>query len=73
MGLGVAGASVPNPDIRPLLAKIAGILGKVAPVIRKIDFYKSTAAHTTFDGKVWYSRTVTHYFSPEERVAKDSG
>lgn len=73
MGIGVAGVSVPNPQLRPLLAKIAGILGKLAPVVRQIDFYKSTAAQTTFDGKVWHSRTVTHYFSPEERLAKDSG
>lgn len=73
MGVGVAGASVPKPEVRPLLAKIAGILGKVAPVVRKIDFYKSTATHTTFDGKKWHSRIVTHYFSPEERGVKETG
>ena len=76
-GLGVAsvvsgmiGAFVPEPKVRPVLTKISGMLGKLAPVVRKIDFYKSGATHTTFDGQVWRSRGVTHYVSPAERVAK---
>ncbi len=78
-GLGVAsmitgmmGTFVPEPQARPVLAKIAGILNKLTPVARKIDFYKSEVTLTTFDGQVWHSRGVTHYFSPAERAAKDT-
>ena len=49
------------------------MLTKLTPVVRKIDFYKSKAAHTTFDGQTWRSRGVTHYFSPAERAAHDAG
>lgn len=79
-GLGVAsmvsgmmGAFVPEPKLRPVLAKISGMLTKLTPVVRKIDFYKSKASHTTFDGQTWRSRGVTHYFSPAEHAAHDAG
>jgi hypothetical protein len=57
-----------DPEIRPILAKIMGMLGKLTPVLGKIDFYKSTAACTTFDGRVWLTREVTHYVDPSERA-----
>lgn len=69
MGLGMAGGMVKDPEVRPLLAKIAGILGELTPVVRKLDFYKSVAAHKEFDGKTWRCRSVTHYVSPAERAA----
>ena len=67
MVTGMAGAFIPEPKVQPVVTKISGILGKLAPVVRKIDFYKSKASCTTFDGKMWRTRAVTHYFSPEER------
>ena len=67
---GMIGTFVPEPKLRPVLAKISGMLGKLTPVVRKIDFYKSEATHTTFDGQMWHSRGVTHYVSPAERAAK---
>ena len=70
MGYGMLGTFIPDPKARPVFAKVSGILAKLAPVMRKIDFYKSEAAHATFDGQAWHSRRVTHYFSPEERAAK---
>jgi len=77
-GIGIAsmvttmmGSFIPEPKVRPLLTKIAGILGKLVPVVSKIDFYKSTARCTTFDGTAWRTRAVTHYFSPQERATKD--
>jgi hypothetical protein len=38
------------------------------PVVSKINFYQSTATCTTFDGKAWYTRSVTHYVPPSERA-----
>lgn len=70
MVTGMMGTFIPEPEVRPVIAKIAGILAKLTPVVRKIDFYKSAASHTTFDGQAWHSRSVTHYSSPAERAAK---
>ena len=73
MGLGMAGAMIPDQDARPIIAKIAGMLAKLTPVVRKIDFYKSSASYTTFDGQAWHTRAVTHYVSPAERGAAAGG
>lgn len=70
MGAGMMASMVPEPNLRPVLAKIAGILTKLGPVVRKIDFYKSAASHTTFDGKMWRARSVIHYVSPAEHAAE---
>lgn len=74
MGLGsmmtsMMGAFIPEPRVRPLFAKIGSILNKMIPVVQKIDFYKSTAKHTTFDGQAWHTRRVTHMVSPDERAS----
>ena len=67
MVTGMLGASVPDPQARSVVGKITGMLQKLTPVVRKIDFYKSTASYSTFDGQMWQHHAVTHYFSPEER------
>lgn len=64
---GMAGAFIPDQDARVLVTRIANMLAKLTPVVEKIDFHKSTASHTTFDGKAWHTHAVTHYFSPAER------
>jgi tetratricopeptide (TPR) repeat protein len=69
---GMLGAAVPEPDARPVIGKISSILAKLAPVARKIDFYKSAASETTFDGNVFRTRAVTHYFSPAERAPSEA-
>lgn len=66
------GASVPRPELKPIITKAASMLGKLGPVARKVNFYKSNASSTTFDGHMWRTHSVTHYFSPEERDAQDS-
>jgi len=42
------------------------MLTRLTPVVTKIDFYKSVATHTSFDGSSWLSRKVTHYVEPGE-------
>ena len=61
---------IPDPNVQQVVAKIIGIIGKLSPVAAKIDFYKSTASYTTFDGQAWREREVTHYRSPVERTAQ---
>ncbi len=73
MGAGMLGAFIPEAEARSAITKIAGMLAKLPPVVRKIDFYKSSASYTTFDGQAWHTRTVTHYVSPAERAAAAGG
>ncbi|MBN2446804.1 MAG: DUF3352 domain-containing protein, partial [Phycisphaerae bacterium] len=72
MGVGMFAALVPEPEARPIVAKIGAICGKLTPILRKIDYFKSTASQTTFDGRTWHTRSVTNYFSPEERAKNHS-
>jgi len=67
MASGMMTMAIPDPEVRPIVAKVAGMIGKLTPVVRKINFYKSTATCTTFDGRAWHSRTVIHYVPPSER------
>jgi tetratricopeptide (TPR) repeat protein len=69
---GMMGSFVPEPRLRSIIAKVTGILTKLTPVVRKIDFYKSTASLTTFDGQKWCTRKVTHYLSPAERTPRST-
>lgn len=67
MAMGGMSMAIPEPDARSALVKVAGMLGKLTPVVGKIDFYKSTATLTTFEGNAWRAKTVTHYVASEER------
>jgi len=60
----VAGMQAQEPQARTLITSLSGILTKLAPVARKIDFIESTAALKTFDGKGWSNRQVTHFEAP---------
>ncbi|MCP4590839.1 MAG: hypothetical protein GY842_08840 [bacterium] len=78
-GLGIAsmagsmvGPFLPDPQASSIISRIGGMLGKLAPAAQRIDFYKSTATHTTFDGQKWHTHTTTHYVSPEERAGSNS-
>jgi hypothetical protein len=74
MGVGSMAMFIPAGEntekARPILTKFAGMIGKLAPAAQRIDFYKSVSTCTAFDGRAWHTRQVTHYFSPEERAAR---
>jgi len=65
---GMATMAMP-PEVQPIVAKIMGMVAKLGPVATKLNFYKSTATSSTFDGKVWHVKTVTNYVAPSERTA----
>ena len=67
---GMAAMMIPEPKVRQAVMQGLGIVAKITPVVRKVDFYKSTASYTTFDGKAWHTRHVTHYASPKERLVE---
>ena len=62
----ILSASVPEPEAQKAIAVVCGILGKLAPVVEAIDFYDSYSAVSTFDGKAWHVRSVTHYVPPKK-------
>jgi len=61
---GMFGAAIPDEEAREIVARLAGIVGKLAPVAGAIDFYDASASYTTFDGQAWRVRSVTHYVPP---------
>lgn len=58
---GMVAMAIPDAKARQVITRLAAALGKLAPVARKIDFFKSAASRTTFDGDAWHTHTVTHY------------
>ena len=66
---GMSAMMIPDPEAQQLITKILGPVAKLGPVAQKIDFYKSSAKYTTFNGKMWHTRGVTNYRSPAERGA----
>lgn len=70
---GMGAAFIPDPRAQQVIASITQIAGKLGTVALKVDFYKSVASNTTFDGRVWRVRSVTHYRSPAERTAAAGG
>ncbi|MBU0716622.1 MAG: hypothetical protein KJ749_00095, partial [Planctomycetes bacterium] len=66
---GMAAMNIPDPEAQKVITKVLGMGSKLIPVAQKIDFYKSCSGYTTFDGNVWYKKSVTNYRTPVERVA----
>ncbi len=66
---GMSAMMIPDPEAQQLITKILGPVAKLGPIAQKIDFYKSSAKYTTFNGKMWHTRSVTNYRSPAERGA----
>ena len=65
--LGMVGGMLPMPpddEGAQLVRTVFGMLQKLAPVAAQIDFYKSEASVTTFDGKMYRTEKVTHYKEP---------
>ncbi len=67
---GMVTMAIPDPTVQKIISKVSGMLGKLTPVAAKIDFFKSTAMRTTFDGGAWHIEKVTHYVSPSERAER---
>jgi hypothetical protein len=68
MAAGMAAMAPLPPEAHGALTKGLTILGKLTPAVEKINFYKSAASYTTFDGQTWYTRKATHYVAPAERI-----
>jgi len=71
-GAGMAVSFVPNPKAKMTIGRVLGLVAKLGPVARKIDFHKSASTLTTMDGDRWRTRSVTHFKSPSERLDSHS-
>lgn len=69
MAGGMISAFVPEPKAQKAIFKAFEIIAKLGPVAAKINFYKSSASYTEFDGSAWTTHSVMHYVSPKDRVA----
>ena len=70
---GMASMAIPDEEARQVVTKILGMVGKLMPVVQRIDFYRSSAECCTFDGQAWHTRSVTNYQSPAERASRREG
>ncbi|MCB9851524.1 MAG: hypothetical protein H6819_00390 [Phycisphaerales bacterium] len=68
MGIGFLQIGVPNmpPPAQKIVTAASKILPKLLPVAGKMNFFKSKAGYTTFDGSAWTTRNVQNYKSPAE-------
>lgn len=72
MGVNMAGMQAKSPQAREVISRVTGMLTKLSPVMKEIDFIKSTAALKTFDGKGWTSHQVTHFEAPADPPEPES-
>lgn len=68
MGMFMADAP---PEAKKMLSAAGQILSKLGPVAGRLDFYKSSAATESFDGKRWLSHSVQNYKKQSERPARE--
>jgi len=61
MAGGMVSMAIPDPEAREVIIKAMEVISELAPVVEEIDFYDTSASSTTFDGKSWHAKTVTHY------------
>jgi len=62
---GMAVANIPDEKGKAIAGQVLDIIGRLGPVIAKIDFFDSTATLANFDGKSWHIHSVTHYVEPQ--------
>ncbi|MFO0838181.1 MAG: hypothetical protein U1D55_06605 [Phycisphaerae bacterium] len=55
-----------NPEINknPVASAALRAVGKLGNVVRKLDFFRSTASQSTFDGRLVKTRHITNYREP---------
>lgn len=50
-----------DPEAGVLLGGIGKVIGKLSPIVARINFLSSTASATTFDGQAYHTKGVTTY------------
>ncbi|MBC8451247.1 MAG: hypothetical protein H8D72_00910 [Planctomycetes bacterium] len=68
MAGGMITAMIEDPQGQAVAGEMLSMLGKLAPVIREIDFYRSSSSVSSFDGKAWHVRSVMNYAGPRAKA-----
>lgn len=58
------GMMVPDVVKDPVAQSVLSMVGKLGRVVRKLDFFQSSASRTTFDGQVEIAKCITTYREP---------
>lgn len=58
---GMVSMAIPDETARAYVARLFGMVSKLSSVVERIDFFESSATHTTFDGDLWRMKSVVHY------------
>lgn len=66
MGFATMGMQDAPPQVQTVVQAIPPILAKLGPVAAKMDFFKSSAEVSTFDGSKWITRSVQNYKPPKK-------
>ena len=71
MGLAMAGMAMQQapPEMREIFAALPGILSKLGPVARTLDFFQSSAGYSTFSDGRWMTHRVQNYRAPKPTEA----
>jgi hypothetical protein len=56
--------AVPDLAKDPVMQGVLNVVGKLGRVVRKLDFFQSSASRTTFDGKMQVTKKITTYREP---------
>jgi len=73
MAGGMITSMIEDPQGREMAGEALSILGRLAPVIRAIDFYRSSSSVSSFDGKAWHEHSVMNYAGPRAAVTPPAG
>jgi hypothetical protein len=58
------GVAVPDLMKDPKMQSLLSMVGKAGRVVRKLDFFQSSASRTTFDGKAFVTKSILTYREP---------
>lgn len=68
------GMFAPDVTKNPVGRMLLSVAGKLGKVVRELNFFQSSCALTTFDGKVLHTKMVTNYRDPgQTRPASEEG
>jgi hypothetical protein len=60
----IIGMMAPDLMKDPKMQSLLSIVGKAGRVVRKLDFFQSSASRTTFDGKMFVTKSIITYREP---------
>lgn len=70
---GMVTMAIEEPEAKAMVTELMRMVGNFGPVLRAMDFYESSSSLSTFDGRAWHTRSVTHYAGPKKTAAAPAG